>query len=66
MNYNNWEGRTVKNHYGETYIETKDSEWSHRLQTWKDCLRGGNGKTECPCPMPYGHLMFGKRAGLSD
>ena len=59
--YLNWSGRTTKNHYGETYIETEQADWSNRLQVWKQSLRNGNGKTECPCPMPSGHLMFGKR-----
>ena len=56
--WKNWTGKTVKSSWTEKlFIETKDSDWSHRLQAWKQSEREGN---DCPCPMPQGHVMFMK------
>jgi hypothetical protein len=53
-----WPELTVKDtETGSIYIQTPDSKWTMYLNTWKNAYRK-DSKTECPCPMPEGHVMF--------
>ena len=55
--WKSWTGKIVRNtDSGMCYIETPNDQWFIRLKIWKDeYIR--DPKTECPAPMPEGHLM---------
>ena len=60
-----WPELTVKQN-GTTYIQTPDEKWAAYLSIWRRSFKE-NLKTTCPCPMPFGHVMFeGKTAPVAD
>jgi hypothetical protein len=52
-----WPEPRVTNEAGTTYIKTPDDKWFIYLGIWVRSLQE-NTDTKCPCPMPFGHIMF--------
>ena len=52
-----WPEVTVKQN-GTVYIQTPDDKWFAYLSIWRRSFEEGGLKTTCPCPMPFGHVMF--------
>jgi hypothetical protein len=60
-----WTGKVVVNPQSkELYIQTPDSEWQYRLRIWKEAVH--MKMDDCPCPMPWGHLMFDDDSGYKE
>lgn len=61
-----WDGKVTERTWdksGARYIQTTNKDWSVRLDVWRKAIENDD-HTDCPCPMPYGHIMFnGKLTG---
>lgn len=63
--WDNWP-ELQKTQFGTTYIQTPDEKWGTYFSIWRRAIQE-NKKTPCPCPMPFGHIMFeGKTAPVAD
>jgi hypothetical protein len=61
-----WPERTHYNPDTKTnYIQTPDEKWGAYFSIWRRAMIEDRNTT-CPCPIPFGHLMFKKAVPKKD